>query len=78
LTDPNGAHLGGLQCDSARLTNASGPALYADGLQVDADVYPNHGFAAAASSDNLNGCYKTRLRTLTSDQSRYHLPQRSS
>lgn len=41
-----GAHLGGLDCDEARLVNTSGPALYADGLRVDRAVHLRAGFRA--------------------------------
>ncbi|MEV6447551.1 hypothetical protein [Amycolatopsis sp. NPDC051716] len=44
-----GAHLGHLECDGARLSNDSGPALYADGLHVDQHVLIRHGFEAVGS-----------------------------
>ena len=45
-----GAHIGGgLGCDGAKLCNDSGPALVADGLQVDQAVYLRGGFAATGS-----------------------------
>ena len=34
-----GARLGGLDCDRARLRNDSGPALRADSLRVEQDVF---------------------------------------
>ena len=47
-----GAHIGGqLACTEAELTNDSGPALLADGLQVDQSVFLRDGFTAAGSGD---------------------------
>lgn len=47
-----GAHISGqLECDSARLSNDSGPALVADGLRVEQSVFFRSGFAATASSE---------------------------
>src|SRR5215211_1174206 len=34
-----GAHLGGLECDGARIRNDTGPALDGDGLQVDQSIF---------------------------------------
>jgi hypothetical protein len=40
-----GAHIGGqLNCTGAILRNDAGPALHADGLQVDHDMFLNHGY----------------------------------
>jgi hypothetical protein len=48
-----GAHIGGnLQCDGADLRNDSGPALFADGLQVDRSVHLRGGFTAIGSSES--------------------------
>jgi hypothetical protein len=45
-----GAHIGGqLSCDGADLRNESGPALRADGLQVDQDMFLTGGFTATGS-----------------------------
>jgi hypothetical protein len=45
-----GAHIGGtLECDGAELRNDSGPALKADSLQVDQDMYLRGGFTASGS-----------------------------
>ena len=42
-----GGHIGGvLNCTGATLTNDTGPALYADGLNVDQDVFLSGGFTA--------------------------------
>ena len=47
-----GARIGGnLECDGAVLTNTSGPALAADGLQVDSSVYLRNSFRAEADSE---------------------------
>jgi hypothetical protein len=46
-----GAHLGGLECDGARLVNDSGPALHAEGLQVDQSVFLRAGFEATGSGE---------------------------
>jgi hypothetical protein len=43
---------GGLSCTGAVLRNDSGPALEADGLQVDRSVYLTGEFAATGSGDN--------------------------
>jgi hypothetical protein len=48
-----GAHLGRLECDGATLRNQSGPALHADGLQVDQDVFPRRGFAAVGGGSGV-------------------------
>jgi uncharacterized protein YjbI with pentapeptide repeats len=46
-----GAHIGGsLECDGAELRNDSGPALYADRLQVDQSIFLRYGFTATGSS----------------------------
>jgi hypothetical protein len=48
-----GAHIGGsLECDGAKLRNDSGPALYADRLQVDQSMFLRYGFIATGSSSN--------------------------
>jgi hypothetical protein len=44
-----GAHLGRLECEGARLSNDSGPALNAERLRVDEGVYLRHGFEATGS-----------------------------
>ena len=45
-----GVHIGGnLDCDGATLRNDSGPALYADRLQVDQSMLLRDGFTAAGS-----------------------------
>jgi hypothetical protein len=42
-----GAHIGGqLRCSGAILRNATGPALFADGLQVDRGLFFDEGFVA--------------------------------
>ncbi|MEU4643710.1 hypothetical protein [Micromonospora sp. NPDC023814] len=47
-----GAHLGGqLNCSGARLQNTTGPALNADHLQVDQDVFLHGGFTATSASE---------------------------
>ena len=47
----SGAHIGGsLECDGAKLRNDSGPALYADRLQVDQSMFISYGFTATGSS----------------------------
>jgi hypothetical protein len=47
----SGAHIGGsLECDGAELRNDSGPALYADRLQVDQSMFIRYGFTATGSS----------------------------
>jgi hypothetical protein len=48
-----GAHIGGqLDCRNATLRNESGPALDANGLQVDRSVHLSDGFAAAGAGEN--------------------------
>ena len=48
-----GAHIGGqLDCDGASLRNDSGPALDADGLQVDQDMYLSGGFTATGTGED--------------------------
>ena len=45
-----GAHIGGnFECDGASLRNESGPALHADGLQVDLDMFLRDGFTATGA-----------------------------
>jgi hypothetical protein len=46
------ARLGDLNCDGARLENTTGPALFADDLQVDQSVFLSGGFTAT-SADGL-------------------------
>jgi hypothetical protein len=47
-----GAHIGGnLECDQAELRNDSGPALYADSLQVGQDMFLRGGFTATGSGN---------------------------
>ena len=47
-----GGHIGGLlQCGGAVLTNERGPALGADGLVVDQDIFLHENFAATGSGD---------------------------
>ena len=47
-----GAHIGGqLDCDGASLRNDSGPALNADGLQVDQDMFLRGGFTATGTGE---------------------------
>ena len=47
-----GAHIGGnLECDGARLVNESGPALSADGLQVDQAMFLRNGFTATGAGE---------------------------
>ncbi|MEU2167955.1 hypothetical protein ACH47V_25640 [Micromonospora chersina] len=45
------AHLGTLDCSGARLENTAGPALDADGLQVDQSVFLRDGFTATSASE---------------------------
>lgn len=46
------AHVGGnVEMDGAHLTNTVGPALNADGLQVDGSVYLRAGFVAASGAE---------------------------
>jgi hypothetical protein len=57
----SGAHIGGnLECTGARLRNDSGPALYADGLQVDQNMFLR-GFSVTGSfakgAVNLRGAH---------------------
>jgi len=48
-----GAHIGGrLSCTGATLVNDSGPALYADALQVDRDMYLRGAFTATGAGDH--------------------------
>ena len=48
-----GAHIGGhLDCTGAQLRNDSGPALYADSLQVDQAMFLRDGFTATGSGDD--------------------------
>ena len=48
-----GTHIGGsLECEGAKLFNDSGPALYADSLQVDQDMFLTGGFTATGSGDD--------------------------
>ena len=50
VVDLRGAHIGGhLDCTGANLSNDSGPALVADSLQVDQDVFLRDGFTATGS-----------------------------
>jgi len=46
-----GAHIGRLECDGAILGNDSGPALAADDLQVDQDMYLRNGFTAIGDGE---------------------------
>ncbi|MEH0824361.1 MULTISPECIES: hypothetical protein [unclassified Micromonospora] len=47
-----GAHIGGqLNCGGAKLENATGPALNADNLQVDRNVFLHDGFTATSASE---------------------------
>ncbi|MGV9295472.1 hypothetical protein [Amycolatopsis sp. NPDC003676] len=43
---------GGLVCHGATLRNSSGPALHADGLQTNGDVFLREGFSATGDGDN--------------------------
>ncbi len=53
-----GAHIGGsLECDGAELRNDSGPALYADRLQVDQSMFLRYGFTATGRSDGYGVVY---------------------
>jgi hypothetical protein len=47
-----GAHLGHLDCTGATIRNDTGPALVADGLQVDRDVFL-HGFKAVGGGSDV-------------------------
>ncbi|WP_330276638.1 hypothetical protein OG205_13885 [Lentzea sp. NBC_00516] len=46
-----GARIGQLECDGATLRNDSGPALIADGLQVDRGMFLRGGFTATGTGD---------------------------
>src|SRR5262249_15669361 len=47
----SGVHIGGsLECDGAQLGNKSGPALYADRLQVNQSMFLRYGFTATGNS----------------------------
>ncbi|NRN68562.1 Membrane-associated oxidoreductase, partial [Kibdelosporangium sp. 4NS15] len=48
-----GAHLGMLDCETARLVNDSGPALNADRLRVDQSMFLGNDFQATASGDDV-------------------------
>ena len=49
----SGARIGGsLECDEAQLRNDSGPALYADRLQVDQSMFLRDGFTAIGNGGN--------------------------
>ena len=51
-----GAHIGGsFDCDGASLGNDSGPALIADGLQVDQAMFLSSGFTATGSGERWRG-----------------------
>jgi len=51
--DLRGAHIGGhFVCDGAQLRNDSGPALYADSLQVDQDMLMRSGFTATGGGED--------------------------
>src|SRR5205085_1226061 len=45
----DGAHLGMLQCAGARLNNTAGPALFAQNLKVDQNVFLRAGFTATGT-----------------------------
>jgi hypothetical protein len=48
-----GARVGGrLSCSGAQLSNTSGPALHADGIQVDEDVFLDDGFTAEGAGED--------------------------
>ena len=48
-----GAHIGGqLECAGASLRNDSGPALVADGLQVDQAMFLRGGFTATGAGED--------------------------
>src|SRR5262249_53481637 len=50
--DVPGAHIGGnLVCDGAEFRNDSGPAVFADGLQVGQDMFLREGFTAIGAGD---------------------------
>ena len=48
-----GAHLGRLDCSGARIRNDSGPALDAEGLQVDQNVFLRDGFEAVGAGSDV-------------------------
>ena len=48
-----GAHLGHLECDGATMRNDTGPALNANGLQVDQSVYLRNGFKAVGAGSGV-------------------------
>jgi hypothetical protein len=48
-----GAHLGRLDCSGARIRNDSGPALDAEGLQVDQNVFLRGGFEAVGAGSSV-------------------------
>ena len=53
MADLRGAHIGGhLVWDGAQLRNDSGPALYADSLQVDQDMLMRSGFTATGGGED--------------------------
>jgi hypothetical protein len=60
-----GAHVGRLECDGARLENTAGPALGAEGLRVDQEVFMRDGFTAIGGGDHatidLAGAHVGRL-----------------
>ncbi|WP_433076628.1 hypothetical protein ACQP1P_32390 [Dactylosporangium sp. CA-052675] len=46
-----GAFVGGqLDCPGAQVSNTSGPAIHAEGIRVEGDVYLNQGFAATGAT----------------------------
>jgi hypothetical protein len=47
-----GGHLGLLDCTGATIRNDTGPALFADGLQVDQDINLRGGFEAVGASED--------------------------
>ena len=71
-----GAHIGGLDCSGATLGNDSGPALAADGLRVDQNMYLSDGFTATGSGEHgavrlagghIGGTLECRGATLGND-----------
>ncbi len=51
--DLHGAHIGGnFVCDGASLRNDSGPALFADGLEVGQDMFLRDGFTATGAGED--------------------------
>jgi hypothetical protein len=55
-----GAHIGGrLDCDGADLRNDSGPALFADGLQVGQVMFLRNGFTATGGGSSLGAVHMT-------------------